>query len=75
MTGPAAAPARAFVPGRPRIAYEAAGAGETIVFLHGIGGNRTNWRRQVAALSDRWHAVAWDARGYGDSDDLSLIHI
>lgn len=69
MRGPAAAPARAFVPGRPRIAYEAAGAGETVVFLHGIGGNRTNWRRQVAALSDRWHAVAWDARGYGDSDD------
>jgi len=57
------------VPGRPRIACEHAGLGPLAVFLHGIGGNRTNWREQLAALAPRYTAVAWDARGYGDSDD------
>ena len=60
---------RGTVPGSPRLAYEHAGAGPLVLFMHGIGGNRSNWTRQVEALSDRFHAVAWDARGYGDSDD------
>lgn len=59
----------AFVPGSPRIAYEASGGGPTVVFMHGIGGNRTNWREQLAALCGEFRAVAWDARGYGESDD------
>ncbi|MBI3453399.1 MAG: alpha/beta fold hydrolase [Rhodospirillales bacterium] len=37
--------------------------------MHGIGGNRTNWREQVEAFGREFHAVAWDARGYGLSDD------
>jgi 3-oxoadipate enol-lactonase len=52
----------------PRIAVEHAGKGPLVVMLHGIGGNRSNWRDQIAALSDRFHACAWDARGYGESD-------
>lgn len=40
-----------------------------MVLLHGIGGNRTNWTTQLGALSPAFHAVAWDARGYGESDD------
>ena len=40
-----------------------------MVLLHGIGGNRTNWTRQVEAFSEQFHTVVWDARGYGDSDD------
>ncbi len=63
--------APSFVPGAPRIAYEAAGAGPTVVFMHGIGGNRSNWREQLAALAPEFRAVAWDARGYGDSDDYA----
>ena len=62
-------PRPGFVPGRPRIAYEEAGAGDAVVFLHGIGGNRTNWRAQLAFFGRSCRAVAWDARGYGDSDD------
>jgi len=57
------------VGGAPRLAYDEAGGGPLVVFLHGIGGNRGNWRRQLAALADHYHAVAWDARGYGASDD------
>ncbi len=59
----------AFVPGAPRIAYEAVGSGPTVVFMHGIGGNRTNWREQLDAIGGEFRAVAWDARGYGASDD------
>jgi pimeloyl-ACP methyl ester carboxylesterase len=40
-----------------------------VVFLHGIGGNRSNWTAQLEHLSPHYCAVAWDARGYGDSDD------
>lgn len=46
-----------------------AGDGPLVVFLHGIGGNRRSWDAQVAFFSRRFTAVAWDARGYGDSDD------
>jgi 3-oxoadipate enol-lactonase len=53
----------------PRIAVEYAGSGEIVIFLHGIGGNRRNWRDQIPAFAEHFKAVAWDARGYGDSDD------
>ncbi|MFA6266978.1 MAG: alpha/beta fold hydrolase [Pseudolabrys sp.] len=53
----------------PRIAVEHAGAGEAVIFMHGIGGNRRNWRDQIPAFSKYFKAIAWDARGYGDSDD------
>lgn len=73
MTAPTApqdgAPRAGFVPTRPRLAYSRAGTGAPIVFLHGVGGSRDNWRAQLAHFSSRWQAVAWDARGYGDSDD------
>jgi 3-oxoadipate enol-lactonase len=56
-------------PGEPRIAYDEIGAGPPVVFLHGIGGNRTNWREQLHACAPDYRAIAWDARGYGLSDD------
>jgi 3-oxoadipate enol-lactonase len=52
----------------PRIAADCQGAGEVVVFLHGIGGNRTNWHEQLPAFGAHYRAVAWDARGYGLSD-------
>jgi pimeloyl-ACP methyl ester carboxylesterase len=51
------------------IAYESQGSGPLVVFLHGIGGNRTNWHGQLERFSDKFCAVTWDARGYGASDD------
>lgn len=53
----------------PSIAVDHAGRGELLVFMHGIGGNRTNWSEQIELFSTDFHALAWDARGYGDSDD------
>ncbi len=58
-----------FVPGEPALAIDRQGEGQAILFLHGIGGNRTNWRQQVAEFSRDHLAAAWDLRGYGDSAD------
>ncbi|MBN3846614.1 MULTISPECIES: alpha/beta hydrolase [Burkholderiaceae] len=58
-----------FVPGAPRIAFSERGTGELVLFLHGIGGNRSNWYRQLVSIGTFAHAVSWDARGYGASDD------
>lgn len=53
----------------PRIAVEYAGSGDSVLFMHGIGGNRRNWYDQIPAFAKYFKAIAWDARGYGDSDD------
>jgi 3-oxoadipate enol-lactonase len=37
--------------------------------LHGIGSNSRAFRYQLADLSDSFDVVAWDAPGYGRSDD------
>lgn len=58
-----------YVPGKPRIAVDRQGSGPFLVLMHGIGGNRTNWHAQLPALAPHCTAVAWDARGYGGSDD------
>lgn len=49
------------------IAVDVRGAGETLLFLHGIGGNARNWEAQLAHFEGRYTAAAWDARGYGTS--------
>ena len=54
---------------KPYLSVDHMGAGELIVLLHGIGGNKRNWHDNLPALAAHWHAVAWDARGYGESDD------
>jgi 3-oxoadipate enol-lactonase len=46
-----------------------AGRGPLLLFLHGIGGNRAHWAPQLTFFSRSYRAAAWDARGYGDSDD------
>jgi len=58
-----------FVGPSPRLALSVAGEGELVLFLHGIGGRRQNWDGQLASFSARYEAAAWDARGYGDSED------
>jgi 3-oxoadipate enol-lactonase len=55
--------------GAPSIAIDHLGRGPLVLFMHGIGGNRTNWHDQLVACGEKFHAAAWDARGYGASDD------
>jgi 3-oxoadipate enol-lactonase len=58
-----------YVPGPPRIAVDHSGAGPLVMLIHGIGGNRSNWHDQLPVFAAHFHAVSWDARGYGASDD------
>ena len=56
--------------GPPRLFVRTQGSGPLILFLHGIGGNSSNWRAQLQAFGPAgFRAAAWDARGYGRSDD------
>ena len=53
----------------PELCVDHAGDGPALVFLHGVGGNRSNWRGQVERFGAAgFHAIAIDARGYGESD-------
>lgn len=39
-----------------------------LVLLHGLRGYSGTWRNLAGALSDRFHMIAFDARGRGESD-------
>lgn len=54
----------------PHLALSRAGSGPCVLFLHGIGGNRSHWSDQVGVFAGAGYlAAAPDFRGYGDSDD------
>ena len=55
----------------PDIALSVVGTGECLVFLHGLGSTRESWSDQIEFFSNRYCAIAWDARGYGDSGDVA----
>jgi 3-oxoadipate enol-lactonase len=57
----------------PAAAVEGAGA-STVVFLHGVGGDRNSWAPQLGAFSRRFRAVAWDGPGYGASAPLQPMN-
>ena len=57
----------------PSISIDYAGEGEMLIFLHGIGGNKKNWKENIIFFSDKFLSVAWDTRGYGESDDYEGI--
>jgi 3-oxoadipate enol-lactonase len=52
------------------MAWREAGAGDPLLFLHGLGGTRLAWEPQLEGLSDRWRCIAWDLPGYGASEAL-----
>jgi pimeloyl-ACP methyl ester carboxylesterase len=44
------------------------GSGTPLVMLHGLSGHARTWDHTAEALSDRYHVLALDQRGHGDSD-------
>lgn len=54
------------------IYYELAGAGETIVLLHGAPLDSRMWRPQMEALSQKYQVLRFDMRGMGQSLDPGI---
>ena len=46
-------------------------ADETIVFVHGAGGNHLSWWQQIPHFRERFRCVTYEVRGWGQSKDLS----
>ena len=51
-----------------RIAYRDAGAGETLLLIHGMAGSSATWRAVIPELAKRYRVVAPDLLGHGESD-------
>ncbi len=51
-------------------AYREAGQGQTLILLHGISSGSASWVNQLDVLSHHFHVIAWDAPGYGLSENL-----
>jgi pimeloyl-ACP methyl ester carboxylesterase len=65
---PQPAPGKTVVVFGQKINYVEAGSGPTVVLLHGLGGNTTNWAFNVPALSARFRVIVPDQVGFGLSD-------
>lgn len=50
-----------------RIVYFDAGEGETIVFVHGLGGNLTHWQLVAPELAATHRVIGLDLPGFGES--------
>lgn len=57
--------------GRIGFAEASGGDGTPIIFLHGVGSDKSVWRSQVDHFGSSRRAVAFDYPGYGESDFLS----
>jgi pimeloyl-ACP methyl ester carboxylesterase len=51
-----------------KIHYTEAGAGPTVILLHGLGGSWQTWTFNIAPLAAKYHVVALDQIGFGRSD-------
>lgn len=55
-----------------KISFRTSGKGKTILFLHGLLGSSKAWAFQLSDFSNAYKAVAWDAPGYGASDEVPI---
>jgi pimeloyl-ACP methyl ester carboxylesterase len=52
-----------------KLAYEAWGSGEiALLFIHGLGGNKSVWKYQVEFFAPKYRVIAVDLFGHGESD-------
>jgi pimeloyl-ACP methyl ester carboxylesterase len=51
-----------------KIHYVEAGAGPTVILLHGLGGDISNWGQNLPVLAAKYHVFALDQIGFGKSD-------
>jgi pimeloyl-ACP methyl ester carboxylesterase len=48
--------------------YERTGAGDAVIFLHGLGSSTQDWSPQIEFFKDRYSCIAIDIRGHGQSE-------
>jgi pimeloyl-ACP methyl ester carboxylesterase len=53
-----------------KIVYAEGGAGETIIMLHGFGGNKDNWPAFAKYFTSNYRVIIPDLPGFGDSTKL-----
>ncbi len=51
-----------------KLYYEETGAGAPVIFVHEIAGDLRSWEAQLRHFGQRYHAIAYNARGYPPSD-------
>lgn len=56
--------------GDHRIAYLEGGRGPDVVLIHGFGADKDNWDRFAKRLTKRYHVIAPDVPGFGDSSKI-----
>jgi 3-oxoadipate enol-lactonase len=58
--------------GRGRIGFTEVGSGERtpLIFLHGVGSDKSVWRPQLEYFSRSRRSVAFDYPGYGESESI-----
>lgn len=52
------------------IHYLEGGSGETILMIHGFGADKDNWTRFSRFITDKYHVIAIDLPGFGDSSRI-----
>jgi len=51
-----------------KTSYLSAGSGNHVICLHGAGAGAVTWYPSISAVSERFHVLAPDIVGYGESD-------
>lgn len=57
------------------LAVDIRGAGQPVIFLHGLGSTSSVWEPQVRALPDTFMAIRYDLRGSGRSEHSTPLSI
>lgn len=47
--------------------YESAGAGEPVLFIHGLGSSTRDWEAQSGYFAENFQVITFDVRGHGRS--------
>jgi len=57
-----------------RLHYLSQGKGYPLVLLHGWPETSYSWRKVISPLAEKFHVIAPDLRGFGDSDKPEGLH-
>ncbi len=56
------------------LVYSESGKGETLVLVHGFGGDKDNWTRMTPFLNTKFRIISPDLPGFGDSDRITSLN-